>query len=131
MKLQRNIKISKISLLTSFVCVFCLSGKGNIQDNKQPKNKDWQFETQPYWSDEFDYYGEPDKRKWGYDLGSENNGWGNQELQYYTKDIKNVHVENGVLRISALREDIGGKKYSSARLVSKNKGDFLYGRFEF
>lgn len=131
MKPQKNIQILKISLLTAFVCTFNLSGRGNINDSKQVKNKDWQFETQPFWFDEFDYRGEPDKKKWGYDLGSENNGWGNQELQYYTKDLKNAHVENGVLKIAALKEDIEGKKYSSARLVSKGKGDFLYGRFEF
>ncbi|ADY53672.1 Licheninase [Pseudopedobacter saltans DSM 12145] len=131
MKPQKNIKAPKISLLTLFVCVLSLSGKTNAEDNKQVKNKDWQFETQPFWSDEFDYSGKPDERKWGYDLGSGNNGWGNQELQHYTQDIKNVRVENGVLKISALKEDIEGKKYSSARLVSKGKGDFLYGRFEF
>ena len=33
------------------------------------------------WSDEFDYEGEPDPEKWGYDLGG--SGWGNHELQYY------------------------------------------------
>ena len=38
------------------------------------------------WSDEFDYTGTPDTSKWNYDLG-DNNGWGNNEQQYYTKRI--------------------------------------------
>jgi hypothetical protein len=48
------------------------------------------------WSDDFDYSGLPDNTKWGYDVGG--SGWGNRELQYYTKEkIENAHVENGTL----------------------------------
>ena len=89
---------------------------------------EYTFEKTPMWSDEFDYSGKPDPAKWGYDLGG--HGWGNNELQYYTDDIKNANVENGVLSINAIKEDINENHYSSARLVSKNKGDFLYGRVE-
>lgn len=83
------------------------------------------------WSDEFDYTGLPDENKWGYDVGTGAGGWGNNELQYYTKDsLKNAHVENGTLIISARKEKIAQSNYTSARLVTLKKGDWLYGRFE-
>lgn len=93
-----------------------------------PTPKTYAFSETPIWSDEFDYTGKPDPEKWGYDIGG--HGWGNNELQYYTDDIKNVSVEDGMLTITAIREDIEGMEYSSARLVSREKGDFLYGRIE-
>jgi beta-glucanase (GH16 family) len=94
------------------------------------------------WSDEFDYSGLPDPAKWGYDVGG--HGWGNKELQFYTKRRKeNARVENGHLIIEARREGLGRNdytsarrdrsgrnEYTSARLVSKGKGDWTYGRFE-
>lgn len=81
------------------------------------------------WSDDFNYTGLPDSTKWGYDVGG--SGWGNQELQYYTKaDTANACAANGVLTITALKKKIQQNDYSSARLISKNKGDWLYGRFE-
>lgn len=90
--------------------------------------KTYSFDTIPYWSDEFNYTGTPDPDKWGYDLGG--NGWGNNELQYYTDDSRNVLVGDGVLKITAIKEEIEGMNYSSSRLVTRNKGDFLYGRVE-
>jgi hypothetical protein len=56
----------------------------------------------PVWADEFDYEGLPDNKKWSYDIGG--NGWGNQEMQYYTKDLKNARVEGGKLIIEAIKE---------------------------
>ncbi len=88
----------------------------------------YSFATTPVWADEFDYIGKPDPEKWGYDIGGD--GWGNNELQYYTDDIKNASVDNGVLTITAIKENINNNLYSSARLVSRDKGDFTYGRFE-
>ncbi len=85
------------------------------------------------WSDEFNYTGAPDPKKWGYDLGDgcpNVCGWGNNELEYYTSDVKNARAENGSLIIEAHAEAKGGKSYTSARLVSKMKGDWLYGRIE-
>ncbi len=96
--------------------------------NTTPATKEWSFETIPAWSDEFDYSGLPNTAKWNYDIGG--GGWGNNELQYYTDNIKNVEVANGVLSITARKESMGGKDYTSTRLISKNKGDFLYGRIE-
>jgi len=81
------------------------------------------------WSDEFNYTGLPAAEKWSYDEGG--HGWGNNEIQYYTKDrTENARVEDGHLIIEARRESYGGKDYTSARLVSRGKGDWLYGRVE-
>lgn len=85
------------------------------------------------WSDEFDYPGSPDSTKWTYDLGDgcpDICGWGNNELQNYTKRVENARVENGHLIIEARKEPLGSRQYTSARVLSKGKGDWLYGRFE-
>ena len=61
--------------------------------------------TQIVMQDEFDTDGAPNSTIWGYDLGTGNSltgaGWGNNELQYYTKRTENVKVENGYLLITA------------------------------
>lgn len=82
------------------------------------------------WSDEFNYTGKPDSTKWNYDIGNGNQGWGNNELQYYTEDIRNARVENDVLIIEAHQADDMGKKFTSSRLVTRKKGDWLYGRID-
>ena len=86
------------------------------------------FDTIPVFADEFNYTGLPDPNKWGYDIGG--SGWGNNELQYYTNQLKNAFVANGKLTITAYKEDMDGRNYSSARLITKNKGDIKYGRIE-
>lgn len=81
------------------------------------------------WKDEFSTKGLPDSTKWNYDVGG--HGWGNNELQYYTsKNIRNARVEKGQLIIEAHKEKTGDNEYSSARLITKGKGDWTYGRIE-
>ena len=77
------------------------------------------------WQDEFNYSGAPNPEKWGFDIGG--HGWGNQELQTYTDSRINSFVENGNLTIKAIKSN---GKWTSARLVTKGKGDWLYGRIE-
>ncbi|MEM1319651.1 MAG: glycoside hydrolase family 16 protein [Bacteroidota bacterium] len=93
-------------------------------------SKDWKL----VWSDEFDYTGLPDAKRWSYDKGDgcpNVCGWGNNELQYYTWDrLDNARVEEGRLIIEAHKEPYKQKAYTSARLVSRQKGDWTYGRFE-
>lgn len=84
---------------------------------------------QPVWCDEFDVDGLVDSTKWTYDVGG--SGWGNQELQYYTEaDLDNARVSDGNLYITALKETVGSNSYTSARLVSKYRGDWQYGRIQ-
>ena len=83
------------------------------------------------WSDEFNTPGLPDSTKWAYDVGG--TGWGNQELQYYTKARReNARVEGGNLVVEARKEALmPGNAYTSARLLSRGKGGSqTYGRFE-
>ncbi|MFK7935661.1 MAG: family 16 glycosylhydrolase [Saprospiraceae bacterium] len=90
--------------------------------------------TQPIWVDEFDYEGLPDSTKWSYDVGDgcpHICGWGNNELEFYTEnEMRNARVEKGNLIIEAHQEVLGGRQYTSARLVSRQKGDWKYGRIE-
>lgn len=81
------------------------------------------------WSDEFNYKGLPDTTKWNYDTGG--SGFGNNEDQFYNENrLENARVEDGNLVIEARKEDWENKKYTSARLISRGKGDFQYGRIE-
>ncbi|MDR6785376.1 glycoside hydrolase family 16 protein [Pedobacter africanus] len=81
------------------------------------------------WADEFNYNGLPDSAKWGYDVGGD--GWGNNELQYYTRaDTSNAVVRDGKLFIIARKEAVGGKMFSSARLVTRDKAEWAYGKIE-
>jgi beta-glucanase (GH16 family) len=81
------------------------------------------------WHDEFDRDGAVDTSKWDYDVGGA--GWGNHELQFYTKErMENARVENGHLIIEARREKWEGNAYTSARLVTKGRADWTYCRVE-
>lgn len=101
------------------------------QAPEEHKTTSYRFSTEPLWADEFNYTGLPDTTKWNYDVGSKYNGWGNNELQYYTEaNPNNVFVRDGRLHITARKEKHGGLHYTSTRMVSKGKGDFRYGRFE-
>lgn len=81
-------------------------------------------------SDEFDVDGSPQNLKWGYDIGTGSNGWGNGESQYYTSRTDNVIVEDGLLKITAKKENYQGSEYTSTRMLSKDKFEFKYGKVE-
>ncbi len=88
----------------------------------------WAADSVLVWQDEFEVDGLPDTNYWSYDVGG--HGWGNGEAQYYTDSrTENARVEKGELIITALRENWQDSFFTSARLSSKNKADFKYGRF--
>lgn len=79
------------------------------------------------WSDEFNGAGLPDTTKWDYNTGG--NGFGNNELQYYTRArTQNARVENGRLIITARKEDWENRHYTSAKLVTKGIAEWQYGK---
>jgi len=79
------------------------------------------------WSDEFEDI-QIDTNNWIYDIG--NWGWGNNELQYYTEGrYENSRIENGHLIIEARKDDMG-QKWTSARMTTRGKMSFLYGKIE-
>jgi beta-glucanase (GH16 family) len=83
------------------------------------------------WSDEFDG-SSLDTNIWNYETGN-NNGWGNNEKEYYTGDVANVSVKDGCLQITALHSPNYnglGFDYTSARITTQNKHVFTYGKIE-
>jgi len=75
------------------------------------------------WSDEFNK-SQVDTTVWTFDTGD--NGWGNNELQYYTQQ-GNAEVKNGLLTITARKTESG---YTSARMITRTKRIFTYGYIE-
>ena len=112
------------------VLIFAQAG-GELTGFAQLSRPGWTL----VWSDEFDGAdgSAPDSRKWTYDLGG--NGWGNHELESYTKLPRNVSIEDGKLVITALKETYTGsdgvpQNYTSARLKTLGLFAQEYGRFE-
>ncbi|MDP4599893.1 MAG: glycoside hydrolase family 16 protein [Polaribacter sp.] len=82
------------------------------------------------WADEFTIDGTPDSSKWNFDIGTGQNGWGNNELQYYTDRLQNIEVKNGMLHIKAVKEAYLGASYTSAKITTKGVFEQKYGRYE-
>jgi len=79
------------------------------------------------WSEEFDGT-TLDLTKWNYETGG--GGWGNQEKQYYTSRTDNIRFENGSLVIEAKKETYQTNQYTSARINTRDKVAFTYGKME-
>jgi len=125
--------IMRLFFLVSCCAVLCCSHSSTADSSNPP------FTPPPpppppgpyqmVWNDEFDYTGLPDSSKWNYDVGG--NGWGNNELEYYTsKRMENSRVENGNLVIEARKESWQGMNYTSTRLITKGKMSWQYGKVE-
>jgi beta-glucanase (GH16 family) len=84
------------------------------------------------WADEFNQPdgSAPDPAKWNFNIGIGNNGWGNSECQYYTSRTNNIRIEKGQLVIEARAEDFSGRNFTSARILTKGRWSWTYGRFE-
>jgi beta-glucanase (GH16 family) len=84
------------------------------------------------WSDEFSQPdgSSPDPTKWGFDIGNGSGGWGNNQLEYDTSRTNNARIVGGQLVIEADQESYGGKSYTSARMLTKGKWSWAYGRME-
>ena len=68
---------------------------------------------------------------WVFETIPPNNGsWWNNEQQYYTDRAQNASVLNGVLRITAKREDYRGKEFTSARMTTQDLFEFTYGKVQ-
>jgi beta-glucanase (GH16 family) len=134
------------------LCVFALSiSTADAQTNTARTN--WRL----VWSDEFNGPdgSAPDPRRWTYDIGVDDDGWGNNELEYYTNSPRNVAVQGGNLVITVVKERYTGpnvrpkgpdenqaagsgppgqdtvtRDYTSARLKSQGLFSQTYGRFE-
>lgn len=81
------------------------------------------------WNDEFGNHDAIDNRNWSLQTGG-GYIWGNNELQYYTDRPENCCIENGKLIIKGKKEDYQNYQYTSARITTKEKIEFLYGKLE-
>lgn len=118
-------------VVSVFLVFFLLPMGGWAQASAPSPDGKWTL----VWSDEFS---EPngsglDPTKWVLEVGGD--GWGNQELEYYTNRRQNAYVQDGSLVIRAQREKYKGQEgvsrdYTSARLKTQGKFSQTYGRFE-
>jgi beta-glucanase (GH16 family) len=109
--------ITRSCLLAGIACLLLLPAALPAQDALDG----WKL----LWADEFDG-GALDAARWNFSQGG--GGWGNGELQRYTKDETNVSVKDGVLHITARRGEDGS--YTSGRINTRAKFAFTYGKVE-
>lgn len=120
-----NVKDGKINIaLKAIIGKPVLSGLILRHSNPRRKQHHWSL----FWHDEFSIDGHPNPDKWSFNRWPA--GKVNREDQVYTDRPKNARVENGKLIIEAHRENYRNGHYTSARLHSHGKGDFLYGYAE-
>lgn len=122
-----NTKWYSISLAKSFLTTALLLVVFGCSDDEKQKVTTM---NKLVMQDEFDTNGAPNSAIWTYDIGTGSNGWGNNELEYYTNSSDNVKVEDGMLQITAKKQAFMGSEYTSARLLTKGLFEQKYGRFE-
>jgi beta-glucanase (GH16 family) len=83
------------------------------------------------WFDDFTNAGIPDTSRWVFETGNGQDGWGNQEHEYYTARPENVSCQDGNLVITAIKEPYKGLDYTSARMKTTGKFTFTYSLIEF
>ncbi|MBU2869595.1 family 16 glycosylhydrolase [Colwellia sp. E2M01] len=121
----------KLTLLFACISTTTLFGCGGVDTKATPSTvdplapvSDWKM----VWNDEFDGT-TIDSTKWTHEVNCD--GGGNNEKQCYTDSSENSYVEDGMLNIKALAAAEGAEQpFTSARLITQNKADFKYGRFE-
>jgi len=125
---MKNLKLVDVRYLNRFACILLLItgftlGCETSQVQELPE-RNWELT----WSDEFEGEAKelPNPQNWTFDLGG--GGFGNQELQTYTKDTSNVALDGeGNLVITARRN---GNSFTSARLKTQGLFSQAFGRFE-
>ncbi|OWY23818.1 glycoside hydrolase family 16 protein [Sphingobacteriales bacterium UPWRP_1] len=127
MKSNYKLKVIQAVFTISLLSLMLAGCKPDDFQKLEPRN--WQL----VWSDEFN--GEegamPDSLKWTYDTGRGIDGWGNQELQYYTDRPQNVAMDGeGNLVLTAIKESYAGAAFTSARIKTQGLFTQTYGRFE-
>jgi len=124
-----KIMIVTITTMITLLFLYCSSDENNTIISTDPTDSipGWDL----VWNDEFSD-ANIDFTKWEHEVNGQ--GGGNNELQYYTDRELNSLIDDGKLVIRALKETYTGpdgtRDYTSARLRTKNKGDWKYGRFD-
>lgn len=130
-----RIRITGVFVLATLLMWGCKKDL-SVAPDKEKENQDTTVVSVPegwklVWHDEFD---EPEVSPLRWEFEVNGKGGGNNELQYYTARKENCFIDNGMLVIQALKETYTGpdgtRQYTSARLRTRHRGDWLYGRFE-
>jgi beta-glucanase (GH16 family) len=119
-------------VVSILVSVTACSGQDHSVQDPVAKISDEGYATpkertgmQLVWHDEFDG-NQLNPADWRHEIGG--HGWGNNELQYYQE--KNAFTRDGYLIIQARQEAVGGKQYTSSRIITQGKREFQYGRVD-
>ncbi|MBC8059390.1 MAG: carbohydrate binding domain-containing protein [Clostridiaceae bacterium] len=134
MRTKFRVVLSMFVIVT--FCIMLLGSNKKIADNGK---SDWTLS----WSDEFNGTS-VDTTKWDYDIGNAivdkdgnkvTEGWGNNELEYYTKSTKNVGVKDGKLSVTALKETSPAQfgktfNYTSGKIKTLGKFSMKYGKLD-
>lgn len=94
-----------------------------VEDTSAPELDGYQL----LWHDEFD--GDTlNEEIWTRELREP--GWTNNELQEYTDSDDNIYLDNGNLVLKAIKTttENGNDYYTSGKVNSQNKADFMYGK---
>jgi beta-glucanase (GH16 family) len=111
-------KFKRISLIHAILCAALLAVFSGYAQDKPG----WKL----IWSDEFNGPN-IDATKWSFQTGPANV---NSELEYYSNSVNNAFIKDSCLVLRAIKEDFGGRNYTSGKMTSAGKGDWLYGRVE-
>jgi beta-glucanase (GH16 family) len=129
-------------LLLLFLAISCNKSKETTNDNNTITYNNgnnistpvdtYIFNNELTWSDEFDEDGSVSLDKWTPETipPVDNCCWYNGEFQFYTDKSDNLRIEDGILKITAKKENFNGKEYTSARLNTMDKFEFTYGKVE-
>lgn len=120
---------SKLMYFLIFGVLFTIAIGCETEAVQTLPQRDWEL----VWSDDFSGAAgtAPDASKWVFDIGTGGNGWGNQELQYYTNRPSNIGLDGqGNLVLTARQESYKGASFTSARIKTQGKFQQAYGRFE-
>jgi len=118
-----------LALLSTITLVGCGGGSAETKTkldavDPQQSVSDWLM----VWNDEFDGTS-IDSKNWTHEVNCQ--GGGNQEKQCYTDSDDNSYLADGKLQIVALPAEAGADlPYTSARMITRYKADFKYGRIE-
>lgn len=124
-----NAKGCTIGTATAKGTIITENGTNLVTDNTGYSTPDSYPGYTLVWRDEFSGTS-LDLHNWNQETGNGANGWGNNELEYYTNSTNNTFVSNGNLIIEARKEPINGFQYTSGRMTTQNKKTFTFGRID-
>nr|WP_239589430.1 family 16 glycosylhydrolase [Metabacillus crassostreae] len=122
--------ISGVDLvINKYIALFVVDEKNYIVSIKMITLTEGELESISWikvWEDTFSN-SHIDDTKWNYIIGG--GGYGNNELQCYTNREKNARIEGNQLILEAHEENYQDNSYTSAKLTTKDKANWTYGRF--